>query len=386
MNRAQIQARMAAIVVAAQALLPDLNASSNTKVREARAKHAGLMDEFDGLERSLKAAGAVDTERGDPEFGGLVTRSSLGELMGAVIDGREVEGATRELQTERGLAANVVPLDMIEQRAVTPAPGNVGTSEAAVVQPVFATGDANFLSVAQPRVPAGEAIYPVLTSRPTVGGPHTDSTSVGETTGSFTAEVLSPARLQASFFWKRVDAAKFAGMDAALRAALSSSLSEAYDKEVIDQLVADVARTDAAAETTFALYRSGLVYARLDGRFASVEGDIRLLMGSGTAAHAAGKYRSNSADDSALDSLRRISGGVRVSAHVAAVAANKQQDCLVRRGARQDFVAPIWQGITLVPDAITKADTGEVKLTALMLAAFKTVRTDGFARIQTQHA
>ena len=385
MNRAQIQARMAAIVVAAQALLPDLNASSNTKVREARAKHAGLMDEFDGLERSLKAAEAVDTERGDPEFGGLVTRSSLSELMSAVVDGREVDGAVRELQTERGIAANQVPLDLIETRAVTPGPANVGASEAAVVQPVFATGDAAFLSVAQPRVPAGDAVYPVLTSRPAVGGPHTDSTSVAETTGAFTAEVLKPGRLQASFFYLRTDGARFGGMDAALRSALSSALSEAMDKEVIDQLVTDVARTDAAAQSTFALYRSGLVYGRLDGRFASVEGDIRLLMGSATAAHAAGKYRSNSADDSALDSLRRISGGVRVSAHVAAVAATKQ-DCLVRRGTRADAVAPIWEGVTLIPDAITKAATGEIKVTAVMLASFKTVRTDGFARIQTQHS
>ena len=384
MNRAEMQARMAAIVVAAQLLVPKLNGSDN-KVREARAKHAGLMDEFDALERSLKAAETVDTERGDPEFGGLVTRSSLGELMSAVVDGREVDGATRELQTERGIAANQVPLDMLETRAVTPGPANVGASEAVVVQPVFATGDAAFLSIGMPRVPAGDAVYPVLTSRPAVGGPHRGSASVGETTGAFTAEVLKPGRLQASFFYLRTDGARFAGMDSALRVALSSALSEAMDKQVVAQLVTDVARTDAAAETTFALYRSGLVYGRLDGRFASVEGDVRLLLGSGTASHAASKYRSNSADDSALDSLRRISGGVRVSAHVAAVAANKQ-DVIVRRGSRADAVAPTWEGITLIPDAITKADTGEIKITAVMLAAFKTVRTDGFARIQTQHA
>ena len=344
MNKAQLRAAMQKVAREAEQFLPGLNSDNEMTIREARAKHQEFMNTFDMLKRQLDASEAVDTERGDPEFGGLVTRSSLSELMSAVVDGREIDGATRELQTERGIAANQVPLDLIETRAVTPGPANVGASEAAVVQPVFATGDAAFLSIAQPRVPAGDAVYPVLTSRPAVGGPHTDSTSVAETTGAFTAEVLKPGRLQASFFYLRTDGARFGGMDAALRGALSSALSEAMDKEVIDQLVTDVARTDAAAQSTFASYRANLVYGRLDGRFASVEGDVRLLMGSGTASHAASKYRSNSADDSALDSLRRISGGVRVSAHVAAVAANKQ-DVLVRRGSRADAVAPVWEGV-----------------------------------------
>ena len=66
-------------------------------------------------------------------------------------------------------------------------------------------------------------------------------------------------------------------------------------------------------------------------------------------ASAAGLYRGNNADDSAVDSLRRISGGLRVSAHVAAVAGNKQ-DAIVRRGAREDAAVGLWQGVDITDE------------------------------------
>ena len=40
--------------------------------------------------------------------------------------------------------------------------------------PIFADGDAAFLNVDQVTVPNGDAVFPVLTNRPTVGGPHAD--------------------------------------------------------------------------------------------------------------------------------------------------------------------------------------------------------------------
>ena len=275
-------------------------------------------------------------------------------------------------------------LPRVEHRAVTPAPANVAASQQPIVQPVFATGDAAFLNVAQPRVPVGDAVFPILTSRPTVGGPHRDATAVAETTGTFTADVLKPARLQASFFWNRTDAARFAGMGEALRMALNAGLSEALDQEVIDQIVTDVARTDAAAIDSFTSYRKRLVYDRLDGRFAKSETALRILMGPKTASHMATFYQNNG-DETILDSVRRITGGVQLSALIAPVAVNKQ-DAIVRRGSLNDAVAPVWEGVQLIPDEITLASTGQIKVTAVMLAAFKVTRTDGFARIQTQHA
>ena len=62
----------------------------------------------------------------------------------------------------------------------------------------------------------------------------------------------------------------------------------------------------------------------------------------------------NSVDRTALDRLMEITGGVRVSAHVPAEASDKQ-NAVIRRGMRRDMVAPIWEGITIIPDEVTKA-------------------------------
>ena len=319
------------------------------------------------------------------ELRGMLERADVGRIFQAAFEKRGTEGPEKELQAHYGIASHAVPLAMLETRAVTPAPVDTGASQAQIVQPVFHEGDAAYMSVAMPTVGSGDAVYPVLTSRPTVGGPHTDSSAVAETTGAFPADMLAPSRLSAAFFYRHTDAARFAGMGEALREALSSGLSEALDKEIVDQIVTDVTRVDATAADDFESYRKRFVYDLIEGRFASMESDIRLLAGSDTLGHMATKYRGNSADDSAVDSLRRISGGVRVSPHVAATAASKQ-DALVRRGSRMDAVAPLWQGVQLIIDDVTKASTGEVVVTGILLAAFKVIRVGGFARIQAQHA
>ena len=72
-----------------------------------------------------------------------------------------------------------------------------------------------------------------------------------------------------------------------------------------------------------------------------------------------------------------VTAGVRVSAHVPAV--NWQQAerrCPARM--RRDMVAPIWEGVTIIPDDVTKAAKGEIVITAVMLYALKLLRSDGF--------
>ena len=63
-----------------------------------------------------------------------------------------------------------------------------------------------------------------------------------------------------------------------------------------------------------------------------------------------------------------------------------KQDTIVRKGMRRDAVSPLWEGIVLIPDEITKASTGQIVLTAVMLYAVKILRTDGFRRVEVQFA
>ena len=368
---------------------------------EIRQESDRLTVEFREVETKLRAATVAgdgdppedpSAGSGDPETrkrAALVQRCGVGEIFAAAFEHRSTEGAEAELQSELGLNPNQVPLELLRRApeirtTVTTAPANVGASEQPVVMPVFARGDAAYLGVEMPSVPSGDAVFPVLGTRPTVGGPHADSTSVDATNATFTAEALVPNRLQASFFYRRTDAARFRGMSGSLRDALSEGLSEALDKEVIDQIVTDVTRTDASAVDTDATYRNRLLYSQIDGRFAQQESDLRMLVGSDTLADMAALFRGNNTEQSSVEVMRRLSGGIRVSPHIPATSGNKQ-DVILRKGMRRDAVAPMWEGITLIPDEVTKAATGEIVITAVLLAAFKVIRTAGFARVQAQH-
>ena len=148
----------------------------------------------------------------------------------------------------------------------------------------------------------------------------------------------------------------------------------------------NLANHAAAAVTTFASYLSAFGHARVDGRYAAALSDVRAVVGAPTYAHMGNQYRSNNADYSALDALDRKTGGVRVSAHVPAVASHKQ-NAVVRLGQHDRAVLQVmWDGVTIVPDEITKVKTGEVAITAILLVATKILRADSFHKQETQHA
>ena len=337
----------------------------------------------------------------DRELRSLLGDASLGLIFEAVLEHRQIDGREAELQQAYGLAPNQFPLELLavddlETRAVTPDPADVGQNQAAIIPCVFPRSVGAFLGVDMPTVGVGEAVYPVLTTNATAHTP-AEGASAAETTGSFSADVLSPSRLQASFFYSREDRARFAGMDRALRANLNSALADKLDQQIIagpNGLLGSASVLDAivnaSAEADFAAYR-GLIYdpAVLDGLYAYQASDVRLVVGRHTYNHAAGKYRANNADDSAIDSLLRVSGGVRISRHVPdpATSGGEKDDQAViisKAPTMPNAVAPIWQGVTLIPDEITKASTGEIVVTAVMLHAVKVLRKGGFVRKEVQ--
>ena len=374
---------------------------------EVRGELTGLKREYQDNENrqtALKMAGdaprtPLETRTGEGrDFRELITRSNVGEIFDASVNHRAVDGATAEIQQHYGLDSNVIPLallmrsmpeDDLETRAVTPAPGNVGQEQQSVIPYVFPQSAATFLGVGMPTVGVGESVFPVLTSKLVVGTP-AEGIEQAETTGSFSAEVLSPSRIQASFEYSREDRARFAGMDAALRENLSMGLADGLDFQVLQGTNGLFTGTvldnhNVTNATTYALYRSQFLYSRIDGRYAAVAGDIRVLMGADTYAHAAAQYRGNNDNMDALMSITDASAGVRVSAHVPDTASSKQ-NAVIRLGTYTDYVAPIWEGIVIIPDDLTKAKSGILVITAVMLSAQKLLRSDGFYKQQTQHA
>ena len=339
----------------------------------------------------VREAGTGETDE-QRERVDLERRANVGDVFGLVVNGGAPSGAMAELQQHLGLASNEISIRQLmnlEHRAVTPAPGEVGTGQQPIRPYVFPQSASAFLDVDMPVVGVGEAVFPVLTAELSVEAlaEHAPGT---ETTGAFSADVLSPSRLQASFFYSREDRARFAGMDAALRMNRSDGLQDGLDRQIIRGTNGfltgtNLANHNVSTKTTYALYRSQFAFGRVDGRIANEVGQVRSVVGAETYAHAANEYRGNNDNQDALQSLRTATGGVRVSAHVAAVSGTKQE-AIIRMGNNPDAVAPLWENVAIIPDEITKAANGQIVLTAVMLYNFKILRTDGYYKQQTQHA
>ena len=364
------------------------DADAETRIVEAKALRDQLHTVNEKMIEAVKADD--DTTPETREWADLSSRFDLGELFTDIIEHRASAGAIHEIQAERGLAANDIPTEMLmEHRAVTPAPANVGQTQSQIEGYVFPNSVAAFLGIPSPVVPVGDATFPVLTSDPAAGTPAENGAQT-ETTGAFSADVLTTKRIQASFLWSREDASRFMGMADALREALQSGIADKLDKEIMQGtnglLTGTIlANHNVSSVTAFSDYVSDFGYSRVDGRYAASGADVRLVMGSATYAHAGGQYRHANADDVALDRLTEITAGVRVSAHVPNVSSNKQ-NVLIRLGNRRDMVAPVWGGVTLIPDEITLAGKGQIQLTAVLLHAVKLLRAGGFYKQQSQHA
>ena len=300
------------------------------------------------------------------------------------------------------MAGNQIPLDLLrsggrggggglETRAVTPGAANVGQTEMPVVPYVFPQSAAAFLGVDMPTVGVGEAVYPVLTATLSVEA-LAENAAGTETTGAFSSDVLVPSRLQASFFYSREDRARMSMLDSALRQNLSDGLADGLDDAILTGTnglftATNLPDNDVAAADTFDTYLSNLVWKQVEGRYAAMASDLRIVCGSGTFADLGSTYRNNSVDRSALDRLMELTGGVMVSAHVPAVDSNNRQDAVIMRGMSMTAVAPMWEGVTIIPDEVTKVANGQIVITAVMLYAVKILRTAaGLVKQGTQHS
>ena len=373
-DRQRLELRQSAI----RGRLAELGAAEGTD--EAKAEIDTLAVEYASNESRVRAFmlasdGPVETStarKEGEEKADLYRKASVGDLVYNLVNGKSgVKGAMAELQAEYGLADNEIHIRQLapETYAVTPAPANVGQDQQEIIPYVFPQACAAYLGVDMPTVAVGESVFPVLTKKLAVATP-AENADADETTGAFSADVLSPSRIQASFFYSREDRARFMGMDESLRENLSMGLQDGLDAEIIagtNGLLegTNLSNNNVSAITTFASYLSNFGYSRIDGRYASMTSDLKIVMGSDTYAHAGGQYRGNNSEETALDRLMRVTGGVKVSAHVPDASGNKQNS-IVRLGMQRDMVAPIWENIALIPDEITLAKKGQIVITAVM--------------------
>ena len=337
----------------------------------------------------------------DRELADLEARASLGGIFDAAQSGGVTDGAEAELQQHLGLAGNQVPLALLRRddvdgqelelrtSGVTAGPTDVGTSQAPIIPAVFPQSAAAFLRIPTPTVPVGERAYTVVSTSASPGTP-AKGAAQAHSAGALTASVLAPARIQASLFYAREDAARLADLDSALRENLSDALADELDQAILTGTNGLLTGTklpnnNASAADSYASYLKRFAYDRVDGRYAMTAADLRLLIGTATLSDMAATYRASESGMQALSELEAATGGVRVSANVTAAASNKQ-NAVIRRGNRMDAAAPVWEGLTLIVDPYSQSKAGEIIVTAIMLYGFAILRQAGFAKVQAQHS
>ena len=383
---------------------------------EERAELDALTKRAQEIEIELRAALVVDSEaeeraraafEGTPattpeatpetrELERITAAASVADIVASTVAHRATEGATAELQKHLGIGGDQVPLELLEVRAAThtPAPTDGEPNQQQFVPAVFPGSIAAFLGIAQPSVAAGQSSYHVLSTNLTANVPGA-GVDGSNTAGAFTSAVLEPKRVQGAFVLRREDKARLGPqLEAALRENLGMVLSTKLDQELLtgdDGFMAAANPAIAkpgnpAAVATYADFVKG-VSDQVDGLYADTVAGVRILLGPsayklGLATYRAGTAAAPSGGDlSALERMQALSGGVRASSHIPAVASKIEQALAARATGLTHMVQPVWQGPTLIVDEVTRADSGEIVLTLVGLFAQKLVRAAGFARV-----
>ena len=327
----------------------------------------------------------------------ITAAASVADIVHAAVEKRATDGATAELQKHLGISGDQVPLELLETRAAThtPAPTDGEPNAQQFVPAVFPGSIAAFLGIAQPTVAVGISSYHVLTTNLTANVPDMAGADGANSAGAFTSASLEPKRVQGAFVLRREDKARLGPqLESALRENLGMVLSTKLDQELItgdggfmtasDPAIA--APGNPAAVAKYPDFVKG-VSDQVDGLYADTVAGVRILLGPfayklGLSVYRAGTAAAPSGGDlSALERIQALSGGVRASSHIPAVAARVEQALAARATGLTHFVQPIWQGPTLIVDEVTRADSGEIVLTLVGLFAQKLVRAAGFARV-----
>ena len=391
---------------------------------EAQEKELGdLTESYPGVEREYRAAlVAEDTERSEVEASatatapdgesveraGLLRRAEVRNFLQAATAGRPVDGVEAELQAAFQVdGAHAFPLDLLrlEERvdadAGTPSSGTPTTHR--FYPSVFSAGALAFLGVGSEAVGMGEAAYSVMADDAgadpalvAAGGDAPDAAAF-----SWTTESVKPRRLSVRFRYQRESVATWGSQyEQAIRRQAVDSLSDRLDYLVLrgdgtapnwGGLFDDDGLTAPAEETAVLTYAKGaaIPYGRVDGRYASSTGDLRMLVGAATYRLAGGLYRTPTAanDRSLVDEWMMRMAGLRVSAHIAAPASNKQEALIVAGGMPSPWASLYtWPSVSVIVDELSRAQQGEIVVTLMSFYDFAVLRPNAARRIEIKTA
>ena len=365
MDRDQINARILAITGEIDGL--DLGTT------EGRAS----FDRLEAEERTLRTALRRIEEQAsgsaeEREWASVVAGLRMSDYMSAAVSERSLTGRAQEVHEEhyRGavgasLGGVAFPMDLLAERAGETSLAATGATEAVqFVQRRFRPPLAAWFGVSMPRVPAGESKFVVITGGP-AGTERAKGVAEGNTEIAHSVIETKPQRISVRATIRDEDALRNPGFEMAVSGDLRMALGSALDREILEDIRggAVVADDDTAAITAATMF--GKAASLIEGVFASMLSDIRLILGPATYVKLAEAiYASTEVD--ALTKLKMAGVECRVTSETDIVPAESGmlQKILARRGMdMRDGAAPVWETGRMIRDPYSEAASGEVAIT-----------------------
>ena len=272
-----------------------------------------------------------------------------------------------------------VPWAILEHRAFTTTAANDGPEgQRPILQRLFGPGVLDALGVRIDSVPVGRSEWPLITGGVAPAQAKEEAAAAAAVTAVFDYANLKPKRLTGRYEYTHEAAASVPDLEGALRRDLADAVKASMANQIINGTAPNTqnpqrvegfitelgAATDlGAAEATAADY-GRLHSLGVDAIHASMETEVRGIIGDETYQHAAGVYITGSGE-SGSELLRRRSGGCMASTYIPAKASMKQSAILHAAGPnggamRGDSVAAIWPTLEVIRDIYSQASQGVV--------------------------
>ena len=357
-----------------------------------RSELESLTSEMKDLEPKLRAAIVAQEEanaKANEDLDPVRTRATLGGYWNAIIQGRSLTGAEDELNKELGLSSNQVPWDMFdtpvqERAATTTTQNDGGLMQRPILSRLFARDVFDALGVRLESVPVGQTEFVLLTSGQTPAMKAEGGAADAAVASSFSVQTLSPKRLTSRIEFSREVMASVAGIENALRSDLLMSMRDQMNVQILtgNGTSPNVAGIFSRLTKPSATGLQAADYAdfakmpslAVDGLHANSAGEVGVVMSPELYRRGSAVFQSGSGE-SGIMGLNRVARSVQVSAHVPTATTtggtSNRQDVsdaiLCASGVPGSHVAAVWQGLTMIPDEISLADRGEVRITCFGL-------------------
>lgn len=385
-QRRQSEIRQAlASLVGKETPTEDETRQMGTLDAEYRANETRYRAALIAEDQERREAGADLETRTDRQYAELVAGFELRQVVRALEDGRALTGATAEVVQEMrnagGFRGIPIPFEALEQRDVTSADVSNPVQLRPIIDRLFPAAVASRLGVQTINIPQGSVAWPVATAGVIAGWAPTEGANVPTSAGYATAErALSPEHTLGAHVRITRLALKQAGegLEQAIRRDMSGAIGAELDRAVLlgsGENGEPLGIIPGAAEYGIPTTAVGAAAS-----WAAFRAEIVAFMQANAISTAAGVNMAFDPEiwaalDDALIGGTAVSEWDRLVKHVPAgnIASATQLDAgtallTTSAGGVPPAFLGLWGGVDLIRDPYTDAQSGGLRLTALVTA------------------